>query len=461
MDSFNSADPDHSVWQTGMTYHGIPYGVYSDSLSYSSNSLPSRTSDFTVATDSSNIDVGNAEIYGFVNTAPGGNAEINANGSVGDLDWVYAGTPGIEPGREADNMTAVFISKNLPVPITASQTNWWPVPTAPGGSTNIGGVTYSLLITNQPANSNLVYYSMGVLTQNIFIDASNVVLYLTNGMALSGPGRFTLNTNADVSVYSSGAMSMVGEASMTNLTGYARALSIYDVAGYTNLVFSFAGNFGPALIYAPETAITFSAPGGLSNYSFIGAIFCYGVQVRGRYSFHYDESLAGESFPILPAIIQQPTPQYAQAGSNVTFSVAATGSPTLTYQWYYQFIEFFGPSYAISGATNSSLIIPNPDPFISSYSVIVSNPYGSVASSEASLTVYSTAAATLSGTLNSTNGQFDLSVHNVGNVFGMPYVLQASTNLTDWAPILTNEAPFVYTDSNVLPQRYYRAVFVQ
>ncbi|HEX3627378.1 MAG TPA: hypothetical protein VH280_18385 [Verrucomicrobiae bacterium] len=40
------------------------------------------------------------------------------------------------------------------------------------------------------------------------------------------------------------------------------------------------------------------------------------------------------------------------------------------------------------------------------------------------------------------------------------YILQASTNLTDWVPILTNGAPFVYTETNGIPQRYYRAVFM-
>jgi hypothetical protein len=71
MDSFNSGDPNHSIWQTGMTYHGIAYGFYSNTLSYNSNSLPSRTSDFTLATDGDVRNANNAEIYGFVDTAPG------------------------------------------------------------------------------------------------------------------------------------------------------------------------------------------------------------------------------------------------------------------------------------------------------------------------------------------------------------------------------------------------------
>lgn len=297
MDSFNSADPNHSVWQTGMTYHGMPYGVYSDSLSYNSNSLPSRTANFWLATDGQIINVGTANIYGYVDTAPGGTANIGADGSVGDLNWVYD-EPGIEPGHVEDNMNVSFSSRNLPVPVTASQTNWWPIPTAPGGSTNIGGVTYSLLITNQLANSNFVYYSIGQLTQNIFIDASNVVLYLTNGMGLAGSIRFTLNSNADVSIYSSGNISVSGTGGIANLTQNALALRIYDVAGYTNLTFSFPGSFGAALVYAPNSSVRFLG-GGSAAYSVIGAIFCENLSVNGHYIFITMNPSAAHSFQLL------------------------------------------------------------------------------------------------------------------------------------------------------------------
>ena len=42
---------------------------------------------------------------------------------------------------------------------------------------------------------------------------------------------------------------------------------------------------------------------------------------------------------------------------------------------------------------------------------------------------------------------------------GLNYVLQTSTNLTDWIPSSTNAAPFTYTDpdASFLPNRFYRA----
>lgn len=490
LDSFNSADPNHSIWQTGMTYHGTPYGVYSDSLSYNSNSLPSRTSDCTVATDGSIINVGNAWIYGFVNTAPGGSASINRNGSVGDLNWVSSTGTGIEPGHEETNMNLMFTSENLPKPISNGwQSRWLNIPSPPTGSiiniggtwTNIDGIWtciggilytntgigfylpsasgtnayYTQVITNRPENTNCVYYSINQLNQSLFVDAPNVVLYCTNGINLpAGSYYFTLNSNADIQIYSSGNVQFRGIAQVTNATQYARALSFYDVAGYTNLTFSFAGSFGPAFIYAPGSAISLSG-GGNQAWSFIGAIFCNDIAVNGHYAFHYDESLAGTAFPISPWISQQPVEQIVPAGSNATFSVEA-GGPPLTYQWYFQ----VGLSNAINGATNSSLTITNAQPpNWGRYSVVVSNPYGSVASSQAWLLVYSNAAAALSSAFTSTNGQFELTVSNAGNLGGMPYTVQASTNLIDWVPIYTNEAPFHFTDTNAFSQRYYRAVF--
>lgn len=495
MDSFDSADPNHSYWQLGMTYHSMLYGVYSDALSYNSNSLPSRTSDFTLATDGDIRNANNAEVYGFVDTAPGGEIAIQQYGSVGDLNWVYGGNLGIESGHMGTN-NAVFYSKSLPNPVANGwQITWLPVPAtlrpntyfkiggtwtnvAGIGWTNIGGTkyqasssgtvtlptpgaapgttaTYSMVITNMAANTNWVYYDISQLSGSIFIDAPNVVLWCSNGISLSGNGAFTLNTNSDITIYTAGNINVTRPAVMNNGANYAKALTIYDVAGYTNLAFNISGNFGPAVIYAPSSSVSFGGAGGF--YDFIGAIFCNVLSVYGNYNFHYDESLSSESLPIPPWISQQPTTQIVQAGSNATFSVEGGGS-SLMYQWYYQ----VGLSNAISGATNASLTITNAQPSDwGRYSVVVSNPYGSVASPQAFLIVYTNAAATLSGILNSTNGQFQLTVSNAENLAGMPYIIQASTNLTDWLPISTNTSPFIYTDSNAFPQRYYRAVFVQ
>jgi hypothetical protein len=49
---------------------------------------------------------------------------------------------------------------------------------------------------------------------------------------------------------------------------------------------------------------------------------------------------------------------------------------------------------------------------------------------------------------------------NLVGPLGRVYVFEASTNLVDWSPMLTNRAPFLVEDREALtmPRRFYRAV---
>ena len=88
-----------------------------------------------------------------------------------------------------------------------------------------------------------------------------------------------------------------------------------------------------------------------------------------------------------PIITGQPVSQTVNVGSAVTFSVTATGTEPLSYQWYKN-------STAISGATGSSYTINSVKTGdAGSYYVIVSNNIGSATSSVATLTVNAPASA--------------------------------------------------------------------
>jgi len=93
---------------------------------------------------------------------------------------------------------------------------------------------------------------------------------------------------------------------------------------------------------------------------------------------------------IIPASIStQPANQMAAQGANVTFSVVATGSPSLSYQWYTNGVPL-GNGTKYSGVSAGALWVTNvttPDAVV--YSVIVSNSGGSVAGAGALLTVVS------------------------------------------------------------------------
>jgi hypothetical protein len=109
-----------------------------------------------------------------------------------------------------------------------------------------------------------------------------------------------------------------------------------------------------------------------------------------------------------------------------------------------------GPTLTISGVNANNA---------GNYQVVVTGMGGSVTSSVAPLSVYTTPAATLGLAPNMAGNQFGISVAGVP---GFSYALQASTDLVNWASLCTNTSPFVFSDTNTaaFPQRYYRTVYL-
>ena len=467
-DSFDSSNPAHSIWQTNLFFRGMNYGIWSNTLNYSDSSLPSRTANFHVAEETNYINVGNANIYGYIDTATGGTESVGRQGSVVDLAWVHAGTSGLEPGHFKDDMNQVFTSLSLPTSFTNSvQTNnWLLVATGTAGKTNvinIGGIFYSnknnagwllpvgngttatfdYVITNRPEATNNIYYAMDSIGGgNIFVDAPYSVLYLTNGM--SSP-VISINTNADLFVYSGGDITF---GTTINNTALARALTICDIAGHPINITASGDSAAFTKLYVPSSNLIFN--GGTTNYDIVTEIFCQNLSINGHFIFHFDESLG---ITLSPSISSQPTNVIVAVGKNATFAVRAGGS-SISYQW------FFDQTNPVPDAVNSSLTLTNVQPFdAGDYSVLVTNSAGSVTSQPASLAVFTNAVATLSNASSFANGQFQFSIAGVA---GLDYVIQSSSNLVDWVPVVTNVSPFSFADTNAanFSQGFYRAVYL-
>ncbi|HLP30197.1 MAG TPA: hypothetical protein VK150_02470 [Geothrix sp.] len=105
--------------------------------------------------------------------------------------------------------------------------------------------------------------------------------------------------------------------------------------------------------------------------------------------------------PTAPAISAQPTDQSVQAGATATFTVTATGTAPLSYQWK-------KGGAAITGATSASYTTPVTvvGDSGSSFTVTVTNSAGSVTSSAAVLTV--TPVATTLAYTDPTTGTYQL-----------------------------------------------------
>ncbi len=155
-----------------------------------------------------------------------------------------------------------------------------------------------------------------------------------------------------------------------------------------------------------------------------------------------------------PRIIQPPQSQTVDPGSNVTFTVTASGTEPLSYQWLFN-------NQPLDGATSSSLALTNvTGANAGSYAVSVSNVLGAVTSISATLTVI-VAPPGITAPVIAEDGQFQFRL--TGTVGGR-YVVLASTNLTAWTPIATNIVPAAGFDYLTDPfatnytQRFYRAV---
>lgn len=91
-----------------------------------------------------------------------------------------------------------------------------------------------------------------------------------------------------------------------------------------------------------------------------------------------------------PTITTQPANQTVTAGQTATFSVVAAGTGPLTYQWQEN-------GTAISGATSNSYTTPVTTAANSGeqFSVTITNAFGNITSSTATLTVNATASASV------------------------------------------------------------------
>ena len=156
--------------------------------------------------------------------------------------------------------------------------------------------------------------------------------------------------------------------------------------GVTNVV-SIAAGYGHTMaLKADHTLVAWgwdyagqaTIPPGATNVLLIAGGYLHSVVV-----------VSNVVSPFAPIIITQPVSQKVAAGSDVTFRVVAAGSE-LGYQWRFRGTNLIGSTnYSIVVAgTNSSLMIHDVQPVhAGNYSVVVSNAFGSVTSSNALLRV--------------------------------------------------------------------------
>jgi hypothetical protein len=153
-----------------------------------------------------------------------------------------------------------------------------------------------------------------------------------------------------------------------------------------------------------------------------------------------------------PTITAHPQSTNVNIGGNVTFNVAATGSPAPSYQW-----QFNGTN--IVGATGTTYTRNNVQPAdAGDYSVMVSNIVTALTSDLATLTVNSPSAPQIDSIVLLASGQAQLHVSGGPGLFA----IEQAPYFTGWTQAMTTNISgpaFQYTDpESNQPVRLYRAV---
>jgi hypothetical protein len=149
-------------------------------------------------------------------------------------------------------------------------------------------------------------------------------------------------------------------------------------------------------------------------------------------------------------IVFQPTNLYVRLGDSFSLSVGVNGTLPFSYQWVKDTTNVDGATNRIYSIAESIMTDSG------TYQVVVSNPDGTEISASAIVLVYSNPIPVISLVSYSSN----TAVVNLKGVPTFNYELQASTNMTDWVPVETNASPFDFTDTNSLPRRFYRGLYL-
>ena len=203
----------------------------------------------------------------------------------------------------------------------------------------------------------------------------------------SGPGDLLANI-VDTSTTSHIFHSVVGLV-QTNIFQHV-ALTYDKTTGnavlYYNGVVAVSANLG---IFTPDTAAGDLLFGHriVTDETFPGVLDEISLYDRAlssnEISAVYNAGRSGKCFtPQLPVILVQPTNQTVNVGGTAVFSVMASGTPPLSYQWT-------SNEVSIVNATNSTLVLDNVQLAQNGvlYAVLVANPYSTTGSSNAVLAV--------------------------------------------------------------------------
>ncbi|MGZ5569316.1 MAG: immunoglobulin domain-containing protein, partial [Limisphaerales bacterium] len=195
----------------------------------------------------------------------------------------------------------------------------------------------------------------------------------TNNLVVAGPYGTINNTNLDGGNYSAHGYVLASQLP-------ANATAFISIGGAPSNVVCFSYSLGQGMVYYSDIPLD----------CYLGANTCSGNVIAATLQNIYTPNVLAyvASFSVCsncpPTINSQPTNQVVLIGGTAAFTVSATGPQSLGYQWQ-------NNGSPISGATNTAYSITNVQfSDAATYSVVVSNAFGSVTSSNAVLAINTT-----------------------------------------------------------------------
>jgi hypothetical protein len=305
---------------------------------------------------------------------------------------------------------------------------------------NISGATNTTLTINPAQTTNSGNYQLIVTNYGGSVTSLVANLTVTNGppVITVQPTNQLVETGQSAFLVSAAAgspsLGYQWQAQETNLT-WTNVLNGGNISGATGSTLTFSG----------------AQTNNSGNYQVVVTNYVGSVT----------SAVAVLTITSAPFLTVQPTNQTVGVGSTVTFFVNGYATPPFSLQWVENGIILVDGGN-ISGSTNNLLTITNAQTYNDgNYWIVVTNNYGSVTSSVATLTVLT--APLFGGITAGTNGGFILS--GVGGTNSGNYVVLTSTNLATpvalWTPVATNQfgsqGQFIFTNtpSTNTSQQFY------
>ena len=320
-----------------------------------------------------------------------------AGGTFSGNTWTPPNTPG------AYTITATSVD-NPAVSVTTQATISAPVITAQPVSKNVcSGYSQSLSIGANYATNYQWFFNGGAIGNNSstlsFPDISTSNSGNYSSTVSSGAGSVSSNT-VTLSVVNPTTLTITTQPSSVSVYSTQTATFSVGASGTGILAYQwYTGTPGSGTKIALATSSSYTtaaltaANSGTTYYVTVSDPDCTGTTLTSNAA---TLSVSDTDTAVPPTIDVQPTGQTVSVGGTATFSVTASGSGTLSYQWYrvpYSSTELSSPTAGvpISGATSTTYTVPSSETAQSNdgdhYFVLVSNAYGQAVSSRVVLAV--------------------------------------------------------------------------